>query len=657
MQDGKDFVQEIKLYLTQKRGISSDVVALLEEQNLISYEEKIISSVGEKVPMAKLLMRDLDENQTWTQERYLHKVIVGDKGLKSKTTTDTHVGYFYTELDFTKSVVVVEWEIDRMSGLTMGIPNVVGLQGVGNLKKLVEALLEKDVKNIYLLVDNGAAANKAITSLLQLEEPFLKRIWDSRRCLGKYDDLNDLMKDGEIASFSEIKKQAKSLREYFDLLRSFVDWSDWTKPAINHNNFSKRLIKKFHYQSADENVFQYNTSGIRTVADAEHVKKNIMENLEMRLGGLIKKFKKRDIDEIFELIKINAYNKDLKRSLVEIAGNDLNLEDGIFDIEQWTLRPYTKEEFKIHKLWYHSSLLSTTEKPARFLKFLDQVLEGHENKEELISFLQKFIGHVFLPMTKYEVGLFLFGSWGNGKSVLLNVIKALLGKDNISFVPLSKLKKDQYVYNLMWKLLNIDNEMDGGAVLDSSITKSIVSGEEVSGKKVYVNPISFSVYSRLIIASNILPDINNSKDDSVTRRFCFINFKQSFVNNPNPNLLNELLEEKDLIFAWAVGSLKELLAQDKLPIPIIQKEELALLIKENDVVEMFLEEGWVRRNPGHKIFNKDLYPRFQEYCRQIGERPITQPVLSKKLVSKGFKTCSNGEMRGFEGLSIVDDVD
>lgn len=650
MENSSNYAQEVKSYLTKQRGISSDVIALLEEQNLISY-------ANEPVLMAKLVMRDLDGGQTWTQERYAHGCFVWDNLLKSKTTTGTHVGYFYTDIDFTKPVVIVEGEIDWMSALTMGIPNIVGLQGVGNLKKLVEALLEKDVKDIYLLVDNDAPANKAITSLLQLDEPSLKRLWDSRRCLGQYSDFNNLMKDDWIISFSDIKKQAKSLRAYFDLLRSFVDWSDWAKPAINHNNFSKRLIKKFTYQSADENVFQYNTSGIRSIADPDHLKNKIMENLEMWLSGIIRKLKKRDIDEIFELIKINAYNPGLKKSLTDIAEHDLNLEDGIFDVEKWELRPYMKEEFKIHKLGYHSSLLSTTQEPIRFLKFLDEVLEWHENKQELLSFLQKFIGHLFLPMTKYEVGVFLFGSWGNGKSVLLNVIKALIGKENISFVPLSKFKKDQYVYTLIGKLVNIDNEMDGGAVLDSSVTKSIVSWEEVSGKKLYVNPISFSVYSRLIIASNVLPDINNAKDDSVTRRFCFINFKQSFVENPNPNLLNELLEEKDLIFARAVGSLKELLLQDKLSIPTMQKEELGLLIKENDVVEMFLEEWWVRRNPGHKIANSNLYSRFKAYCGVIGERPITQPALSKKLVSKGFKRFSNGNERWFEGLSIVDDVE
>jgi len=57
MENSSNFVSEVKSYLTKKRGISSDVIALLEEQNLISY-------ANEPVLMAKVVMRDLDENQT-----------------------------------------------------------------------------------------------------------------------------------------------------------------------------------------------------------------------------------------------------------------------------------------------------------------------------------------------------------------------------------------------------------------------------------------------------------------------------------------------------------------------------------------------------------------------------------------------------------------
>jgi hypothetical protein len=98
----------------------------------------------------------------------------------------------------------------------------------------------------------------------------------------------------------------------------------------------------------------------------------------------------------------------LRHSLLQVDDKDLNLEDGILNTQIWEMRPYAKKEFKIHKLEYHSSLLSTTEEPVRFLQFLDEVLNGHDNKEELILFIQQFIGHLFLPITKYEVGLFLF---------------------------------------------------------------------------------------------------------------------------------------------------------------------------------------------------------------------------------------------------------
>jgi DNA primase len=56
-------------------------------------------------------------------------------GIKSKTKQGGHVGYFYAEIDFTKPVIVVEGEIDFLS--LAHIENVIGLQGVANLSKLV----------------------------------------------------------------------------------------------------------------------------------------------------------------------------------------------------------------------------------------------------------------------------------------------------------------------------------------------------------------------------------------------------------------------------------------------------------------------------------------------------------------------------------------
>jgi DNA primase len=62
--------------------------------------------------------------------------------------------------------VLVEGEIDWMSALTLGLSNVIGVQGIGNLRNLVKELADKNIKEIYLLVDADSQSDKSISSLL-----------------------------------------------------------------------------------------------------------------------------------------------------------------------------------------------------------------------------------------------------------------------------------------------------------------------------------------------------------------------------------------------------------------------------------------------------------------------------------------------------------
>jgi DNA primase len=62
--------------------------------------------------------------------------------------------------------VLVEGEIDWMSTLTLGLSNVIGVQGIGNLRNLVKELADKNIKEIYLLVDADSQSDKSISSLL-----------------------------------------------------------------------------------------------------------------------------------------------------------------------------------------------------------------------------------------------------------------------------------------------------------------------------------------------------------------------------------------------------------------------------------------------------------------------------------------------------------
>ena len=69
-----------------------------------------------------------------------------------------------------------------------------------------------------------------------------------------------------------------------------------------------------------------------------------------------------------------------------------------------------------------------------FMKYLDRVLLD----EDAQKVLAEYIGWIFTPL-KLEKCLFLYGSGKNGKSVFVDIVEALLGKENISHESLSDM--------------------------------------------------------------------------------------------------------------------------------------------------------------------------------------------------------------------------
>jgi phage/plasmid-associated DNA primase len=79
-------------------------------------------------------------------------------------------------------------------------------------------------------------------------------------------------------------------------------------------------------------------------------------------------------------------------------------------MEKHAMRPYTKEDYKIHKLPYSHKAIDSPEIANTWLAFLDSILDGYVDKVSITMFLQEFIGHLFLPHTKFEKALLIYGS-------------------------------------------------------------------------------------------------------------------------------------------------------------------------------------------------------------------------------------------------------
>lgn len=117
-----------------------------------------------------------------------------------------------------------------------------------------------------------------------------------------------------------------------------------------------------------------------------------------------------------------------------------------------------------------------------WLRFLEEVMPDESER----MCLQEFFGLCFLDRRDYSVEKFaLFvGGGSNGKSVIFDVIKSVIGKDRVSYLSPDQLMNEKQVVSVIGKRLNFAPDIRRGAAFDSAL-KALSSGQDVAGWRLY----------------------------------------------------------------------------------------------------------------------------------------------------------------------------
>src|SRR5262249_57691869 len=94
---------------------------------------------------------------------------------------------------------------------------------------------------------------------------------------------------------------------------------------------------------------------------------------------------------------------------------------------------------------------------AGWLAFVREMVEGDD---ERIAVLQEWFGLCLTPDTSFHKLLIMDGDGGNGKSVVLDVLAAMVGEANVSNVPLELFDQRFQLTPTLGKLVNIAAESD-----------------------------------------------------------------------------------------------------------------------------------------------------------------------------------------------------
>jgi len=281
--------------------------------------------------------------------------------------------------------------------------------------------------------------------------------------------------------------------------------------------------------------------------------------------------------------------------------------------------------------WLNLSVLPYVYNPKtrcpRWLRFLDQVLDGDEQR---IRVLQEMFGYCLLRDSRFQKFFILQGDGGNGKSVILDVLKAMLGDENVSPLSLSNLGNNFMLAQLEDKLANIYTDLSDNQIIEEGHLKALSCGESVNADYKFKMPRAMRTTAKLIFSTNDPPAVRD-KSEGVWRRLILIPFEVSIPESKQDRKLAEKLKvELPGIFNWAVEGLRRLLDQNGFSTSIKCEQALQQLRRESDPVLAFLEEQVVAYR-GESVSAAKVYRRYRKWAKRQGHRVLNESAFGRAL--------------------------
>ncbi len=299
-----------------------------------------------------------------------------------------------------------------------------------------------------------------------------------------------------------------------------------------------------------------------------------------------------------------------------------------------------------------------------FHRYLERVQPDPQQR----SCLQRMLGVLMIDMTRFEVFWQLYGNGANGKTVLLDIIKELVGRRNISYVALSDLFERFQEWPLATAKVNICGELptDMGRAHFHRIEgrfKDLVSGGEIEVEKKGADKYNAKCRARFVMATNSLPTFFD-KSDAIWRRLRIIPFPVEIPEHErDPELAQKIISsELPGVMAWALDGLAEVINANRVAdCPegerIKRKHRFSC-----DQERQFLTTLYVK-DKHNRIKAKPLYDRYRGWMQDNGHRPCVVGKFYDRVEQvfpganyKVFRI-DGKQIRGFEGIKEANVTD
>lgn len=319
----------------------------------------------------------------------------------------------------------------------------------------------------------------------------------------------------------------------------------------------------------------------------------------------------------------------IRESGVEREPSLVILENGMVNIEKLvggqteSIQPHSPEFFSPTLLPYEFNPHATC---PRWRQFLSEILPDADARR----FLQEWFGYNLVYDLSQQRFLILEGEGANGKSVVCQVLRSLVGEANVTAVPLELFGARFQLGPTLGMLANIVPEMGEMDKVAEGSLKPFVSGDAMQFDRKNKEPITAVPTARLTFATNTRPRFSD-RSEGVWRRLLMLPFTVQIPPERQDRWLGEKLQQElPGIFIWAVQGLQRLRERGHFLEPTVSHTAKEEYRREVNPARVFLEEQ-CEADPRATVEKDHLYRTYKIWAEAQGYRPLGNAQFSKEV--------------------------
>ena len=315
---------------------------------------------------------------------------------------------------------------------------------------------------------------------------------------------------------------------------------------------------------------------------------------------------------------------------VDRVWNKIAVGNGVLDIVTGELsEPDRNEKNTIGIPWNYNPDPLPSPKIDEFMAHLAADRDGSVNIMKM-QFLYQIAGYCLLKRNYFGKFFIFQGDGGTGKSTFQDLIVKLIGENNRARVGIDKMDQDYYLATVLSKLINIDDDAVDGKVLENTGRfKSLVTGNEITVRQIFREPITFTPFATCMFSCNKLPRILD-KTSGLYRRMVIIELNNK-IEKPDPLFLLKLTARDMEYFLYkAVYWVGIALQEGQFRISQSEKELLRKFKCRQSSINEWLYEDHMTLNDIYKKGVTSLYSFYIEWANNNGYTKLPSVLTFKE---------------------------